>query len=114
MQSQYPHMQTPLMGDPPPPGALQRVLRLARGTTLLTIALSSVIVALQFVMPEGNKPGEWIGSFHGSIEAADATTKKDALVELARRQAEEVAREQAKVQWEMEVLRQQMQTLYDS
>lgn len=111
-----PHAPThfPPMAAPPPPGALTRVMRIIRGITLPTIAISGLLIAGETIMPPSLKPSDWIGSFHGNIEAADANAKREALVELARRQAEEVAREQGKVQMELAILQQQMLTLHES
>ena len=94
--------------------ALSRLLNTARVFTSTGLLFGVAVVALQAVMPIGNKPADWFGSFYGGIESAEAEAKRTAQVETARRTAEETAREQGKVQMEMLILTHQMDVLKES
>ncbi|TXM96958.1 hypothetical protein FV242_32735 [Methylobacterium sp. WL64] len=94
--------------------ALVRVLNVARILTSTGALFGVSFMALQVVMPVGNKPSDWLGETYGLIESAEAEAKRIAIVETARRTAEETAREQGKVQMEIEILKHQMQTLHES
>ena len=98
----------------PRPSGLQRVITYGRLLTSTSVIGLAVVGVLQMTMPEGKTPADLFGIWHGGIEAAEARTKQEAVVELARQQARAVAREQAKVQWEGTILQKQMESLHES
>lgn len=94
--------------------ALVRVLNTARILTSTGALFGVSFLALQAVMPVGNKPSDWLGDTYGRIESAEAEAKRTSIVETARRTAEETAREQGKVTMEISILQHQMDTLHES
>ncbi len=91
-----------------------RTIRFARAMSAQAGVAVLIVGALELIAPADYKPSTMLGRFHGHEEATALQTKTEATVDLTRRSAEAQAREQAKVQWELEVLRQQMQTLHES
>ena len=59
-----------------------------------------VVFGLQAVMPEGSKPSDLIGSFHGATESAELKAKQETATEYERRMADAKAAPPAN--WQME------------
>lgn len=100
--------------QPQQPSGLARAIGMVRNFSLQAGALSLIVVAAELVIPSPMKPSEIIGRFHGSIDAADAQKKQDALADLARKQAQAQAEPPAVAQMETEAFRVQQQALADS
>jgi hypothetical protein len=114
---QHPHfLQGQRVGQPPErqPSGLARAIGMVRNFSMQAGALSLVVVMAELIVPSPMKPSEIIGRFHGSIDAADALKKQDALAELTRKQAEAQATPPAIAQMETEAFRVQQQALADS
>lgn len=76
---------------PPPPGSFgakltgaARGLAFTRAISGKAFLLAGGVFLLQAVMPEGSKPSNLIGSFHGSTESAEMDAKRVALVQTTR------------------------------
>jgi hypothetical protein len=105
------------IGQPPQaqqPSGLARAIGMVRNLSLQAGALSLIVIAAELVVSSPMKPSEIIGRFHGSIDAADAGKKQDAVAELARKQAQAQAEPPAVAQMETEAFRVQQQALADS
>jgi hypothetical protein len=96
------------------PSGLARAIGMVRNFSLQAGALSLAVVAAELVIPSPMKPSEIIGRFHGSLDAADAQKKQDALAELTRKQAQAQAEPPAVAAMETEAFRVQQQALADS
>jgi hypothetical protein len=100
--------------QPQQPSGLARTISMVRNFSLQAGALSLAVIALELVASSPYKPSEIIGRFHGSIDAADAQKKQDALAELTRKQAQAQAEPPAVAAMETEAFRVQQQALADS
>ena len=56
--------------------------------TGLAGVMSLLVLSAEVSLPDRYKPSTVIGSFHGRVEAADAEAKREAIVKLARKNAE--------------------------
>ena len=98
------------IGQPPAqPSGLARFIGMVRNFSLQAGALSLAVIAAEQVVPSPMKPSEIIGRFHGSLDAADAQRKQDALAELTRKQAQAQAEPPAVAAMETEAFRVQQQ-----
>jgi hypothetical protein len=57
--------------DARPAGGVARAIAFARGLSSKAVMLAISVFVLQAVMPEGRRPSDLIGSFHGSTETAE-------------------------------------------
>lgn len=100
-----------------PPSQTQRprsrVLDFFRAATTKAVWVFVILAFGYVTLPEGSRPSDLYGAIHGAIEKWETIIKGPTMIEFERQKARAIAREQGKVQWEMEVLRRQMQTLSD-
>ena len=97
-----------------PNGGVARAIAFARGMSGKALLLAGGVFVLQAVMPQGSKPSDLIGSFHGSTETAEIKAKQEAQAEYERKLAD--ARTAPPVNWQMEaeVARQQQEAIAKS
>jgi len=93
--------------DARPAGGVARAIAFARGISGKAVMLALGVFALQAVMPEGRRPSDLIGSFHGSTETAEIRAKQEAAVDYERRMAD--AKSGPPADWQIEQMTAQTQ-----
>ena len=68
-----------------PAGGVARAIAFARGMSGKAVVLALACFVLQAAMPEGRKPSDLIGSFHGDTESAEMKAKQEAATEYERK-----------------------------
>jgi hypothetical protein len=86
-----------------------RAIAFARGLSGKAVVLAVAVFAFQAAMPEGRRPSDLIGSFHGNTESAEIKAKQEASAEFERRMADAKAAPPANWQMEAEAFRQQQE-----
>ena len=92
------------------PTAIERSLNMLSRMGGVSIAGFVVVCVLQGVMPEGAKPSNLIGAFHGGTTAATLNAERGAQVQTAQ----EMADAQARAAIEIETARQQQAAILQS
>jgi hypothetical protein len=92
-----------------PNGGVARAIAFARGISGKAVVLAVVVFGLQAAMPEGRRPSDLIGGFHGNTESAEIKAKQEAAAEFERRMADAKAAPPANWQMEAEAFRQQQE-----
>lgn len=105
---------SPSMGMPPKQSPLARFIGLARGFAGNTLLLGVVVIGAEKVLAPEYKPSRLMGSFVGSIENAEILVKQEVQVENTRRMTEAQTIPQGNMAIEVEINRQQQQTIADS
>jgi hypothetical protein len=77
-----------------------RAIAFARGLSGKAVVLAVVVFGLQAAMPEGRRPSDAIGGFHGSTESAEIKAKQQASVDFQQNTSNAQAGPQAT--WQME------------
>lgn len=97
-----------------PAGGLDRFIGLVKTFTVSSIGLAVIVFGFQAVMPEGRRPSDLIGSFHGSTESAELKVKQETAAAYERAVTD--ARTAPAVNWQMEqqVNQTQMQAVANS
>ena len=90
-----------------PAGGVARAIAFARGLSRQAVLLAIAVFVLQAVMPEGRRPSDLIGSFHGSTETAEIRAKQEAAVDYERRMAD--AKSGPPADWQIEQMTAQTQ-----
>ena len=67
-----------------PSGGVARAIAFVRGMSGKAVVLAVGVFVLQAVMPEGRRPSDLIGSFHGATESAEIKAKQKAAAEYER------------------------------
>src|ERR1700674_5586920 len=90
-----PHPQTSaspqafnIPGATNPAGGVARAIAFVRGLSGKAVALAFGVFVLQAVMPEGRRPSDAIGGFHGATESAEIKAKQKATTEYERSMAD--------------------------
>lgn len=92
MPQQFTPQPSPM---PPPqaaplPGLGSKMTGLARGLVFVraltgqAVVLAVIVFTFQAAMPEGRRPSDLIGGFHGNTEKAEIDAKREAQVKTAR------------------------------
>jgi hypothetical protein len=94
-----------------PAGGVARAMAFVKGMSRKAFILMGVVGFLQFVMPEGWKPSDIIGGFHGNTEKAELLAKQEVAAEYERTLTD--AKAKAATQWQMEAeaFRQQQEAM---
>jgi hypothetical protein len=94
-----------------PAGGVARAIAFVRGLSGKAMVLGLVVVGLQAVMPEGHRPSDLIGGFHGATESAELKAKQETAAEYERKLADAKAAPPANWQMEAEAFRQQQEVM---
>jgi hypothetical protein len=87
-------------GATKPAGGVNRAINFVRGLSGKAVVFGVVVFGLQAVMPQGSKPSDLIGSFHGATESAELKAKQETAAEYERKLADAKAAPPAN--WQME------------
>src|SRR5215469_16604665 len=68
-----------------PAGGVARTIAFARSLRGSAVVLAIFVFGLQAAMPEGRRPSDLIGGFHGATETAEIKAKQEANVDYERR-----------------------------
>jgi len=109
-----PPFSSPSLGQPPQPSAFARFVGLARGFAGNTLLLGVLVLGAEKMLPPGHKPSDSMGAFLGNIEQAETIAKQQAAISMAAQMAEVQARANARAAMEIEINRQQQQSVADS
>ena len=112
--TQQPQFSFPPSLPPQRPTGVARVLAFARGLSGKAVVLALAVFGLQAVMPEGRRPSDLIGSFHGSTEKAELNAKRDAQAQYEATLAAARAAAPANYQMETQLSQTQQQVIAGS
>jgi hypothetical protein len=112
----FPHQQFMTMQPQPAiqRGGVARALAFAKGLSGKTVALTVIVIAAQGFLPEGRRPSDIIGSFHGNTEKAEMAAKQDKAVEYEQQMAAARAVPPANAQIETQTAQTQLQAVAGS
>ena len=99
-------------GAPPqaaPPSGVARAYAFVRSLSGTAVVLAVVVFTFQAVMPEGRRPSDIIGSFHGSTRSAELNSEREAQINTAGGMANAQAGAQANWQMEQQLFQTQQQ-----
>lgn len=99
---------------PQGPTGVARAIAFARGLSGKAFVLALVVLGLQALMPDGRRPSDLIGGFHGATESAEIKAKQAATVEYERQLATARAVPPANAQIETVVSQTQQQAVAGS
>jgi hypothetical protein len=113
-----PHPQTStspqafnIPGATNPAGGVARAIAFVRGLSGKALVMGIVVVGLQAVMPEGRRPSDLIGGFHGDLDSAQMKATQKAKVEYDRAVTDATTAPPVNWQMEAEVSRQQQEVM---
>ena len=115
-RSDFPHQLFNTMQPQPAVqrGGVARALAFARGLSGKTVALTAIVVIAQGAMPQGSKPSDIIGAFHGRTESAEMAAKQPQAVAYEQQMAAARAIPPANAQIEANVAQTQQQVVAGS
>lgn len=105
------HQPMSFGAPPPPPPAIARAVAMLRSFSFGAFGLAALVLVLESYGPEGHRPSDLIGSFHGRTTQVTLDAERDAQRKSAEVMANAQAQAQARWAMEVETARKQQESI---